>query len=434
MAMGGPGPRTDRLGTSPARCTRTAHIGSWQPARVRLTGPRAFASKFGVDRSYGSYDAAVADGAVDAVYVAAPNHLHAELALPRLLSGDPEQQLLAELQLDYTRDQLRATAGLDREQARAALEAGWRAELDPLAQDPETARELQALVEQLRQELRNGMVDAGKKARTRKHWRAALRPIPGVLDWYRVNAFAGILLAAGFVVLKCYVVARGDITTALGILQYVGPATVVTASLLSSLSILAAAMLAAAVSQLTWSLVPKVVTAERIKPPDPPAFTWHLAAALLGAFVLAAGFSPWTYLPAAAVIGLVIGVARAVGTPTRRTVVYWLAALVALPFATVNLYAVWLPHEIVTFTPGTLPRGATQELGYVLSEDNGWITMLVTDHVQKHTIIRVPDAKVTTQVVCEREPNSGIFEAHTLWRVVTRASPTLRPSPNTTCP
>lgn len=278
------------------------------------------------------------------------------------------------------------------------------------------------------------MVDAGKKARTRKHWRAALRPIPGVLDWYRVNAFAGILLAAGFVVLKCYVVARGDVTTALGILQYVGPATVVTASLLSSLSILAAAMLAAAVSQLTWSLVPKVVTAERIKPPDPPAFTWHLAAALLGAFVLAAGFSPWTYLPVAAVLGLVIGVARAVGTPTRRTVVYWLAALVALPFATVNLYAVWLPHEIVTFTPGTLPRGATQELGYVLSEDNGWITMLVTDHVQKHTIIRVPDAKVTTQVVCEREPNSGIFEAHTLWRVVTRASPTLRPSPNTTCP
>jgi hypothetical protein len=54
--------------------------------------------------------------------------------------------------------------------------------------------------------------------------------------------------------------------------------------------------------------------------------------------------------------------------------------------------------------------------------------------VQKHTIIRVPDAKVTTQVVCEREPSSGIFEAHTLWRVVTRASPTLRPSPNTTCP
>jgi hypothetical protein len=65
------------------------------------------------------------------------------------------------------------------------------------------------------------MVDAGKKARTRKYWRAALRPIPGVLDWYNVNAFAGILLAAGFVVLKCYVVARGDITTALGILQYV---------------------------------------------------------------------------------------------------------------------------------------------------------------------------------------------------------------------
>jgi len=49
--------------------------GSRSPDRAR-----AFASKFGVDRSYGSYRAAVADSAVDAVYVAAPNRFHAELA------------------------------------------------------------------------------------------------------------------------------------------------------------------------------------------------------------------------------------------------------------------------------------------------------------------------------------------------------------------
>jgi hypothetical protein len=56
-----------------------------------------------------------------------------------------------------------------------------------------------------------------EKARKRKEWRDALRPLPGALDWYKVNAFAGIFLAAGFVVLKCFVIARGDVTTALEI-------------------------------------------------------------------------------------------------------------------------------------------------------------------------------------------------------------------------
>jgi hypothetical protein len=185
---------------------------------------------------------------------------------------------------------------------------------------------------------------------------------------------------------------------------------------------------------MTSSLVAARVRASRIKKPKPPAFTWHLAAVMLGAFVLAAVFTPWTYLPTAALIGLVIGVTRALGEPKIRTVVGSLAALFALPFVIVNLYAVWLPHEIVTFRPGTFPHGVTQQVGYVLSEDNGWITMLVTSHVQKHTVIRVRDATVLTQTVCERQPITGMFDSHTLWRVVTRANPTLRPSPNTICP
>jgi hypothetical protein len=353
--------------------------------------------------------------------------------VPGLLGrGDRERELLVGLQLDQTRDQLQAMAGLEREQARAALEAVWRAQLADLLEEhgEETARGLQELVDQLKRKLHSAMVEAGGKARTRKQWRDALRPLPGVVDWYKVNAFAGILLAAGFVVLKCYVIARGDLTTALGILQYVGLATVVTASLLSSLPILTAAMLASAVSQMTSSLVPEV-SASRIKKPERPAFTWRLAAAMLGAFVLAAVFSPWTYLPAAAVIGLVIGVTRALGVPNLRTVVGWLAALIALPFVIVNLSAVWLPHEIVTFRTSThLPR----EVGYVLSEDNGWITILITGRLHEHTIIRVLDATVKTQTVCEREPGFSIFNSHTLWRVATKASPNLGPSPNTTCP
>ena len=163
--------------------------------------------------------------------------------MSRLLGGgDTEQKLLAELQMDQTSNQLKATAGLEREQARAALEAVWRTQLADLEDG-----ELQGLVNLIQADLKKGMAKAAKKAQERQRWRDALQPLPTILDWYKANAFAGILLAAGFVVLKAYVIARGDLATALGILQYAGLATVVTASLLSSLPILAAAMLAYAV-------------------------------------------------------------------------------------------------------------------------------------------------------------------------------------------
>jgi hypothetical protein len=85
----------------------------------------------------------------------------------------------------------------------------------------------------------------------------------------------------------------------------------------------------------------------------------------------------------------------------------------------------------VTFRPST---HLSQQVGYVLSEDNGWITILITGRLHEHTIIRVLDAKVQTQTVCEREPGFSLFNSHTLWRVVTKDSPNLGPSPNTTCP
>lgn len=73
--------------------TRTLHENSSQ--RVVAVGSRspdraqAFALRFGIDRSYGSYDAAVADSAVDAVYVATPNRFHADVALLAIDAGKP---------------------------------------------------------------------------------------------------------------------------------------------------------------------------------------------------------------------------------------------------------------------------------------------------------------------------------------------------------
>ncbi len=63
---------------------RVVAVGSRSPERAQ-----AFASRFGAERSYGSYGAAAADRAVDAVYVAAPNRFHAELALLAIDAGKP---------------------------------------------------------------------------------------------------------------------------------------------------------------------------------------------------------------------------------------------------------------------------------------------------------------------------------------------------------
>ena len=341
----------------------------------------------------------------------------AKQEVSRLLGGgDTEHKLLAELQMDQTSDQLKATAGLEREQARAALEAVWRTQLADLE-----AGELQGLVNLIQADLKKGMAKAAAKAQERQRWLDALQPLPAILNWYKANAFAGILLAAGFVVLKAYVIARGDLATALGILQYAGLTTVVTAGLLSSLPILAAAMLAYTIVKMTGAHAA-------------PGRTRQLGWVTLAAFVLAATFTPWTYLALALAIGLVIAGLKAGRVPKPavwplRVLVVGLAA-VAVIF---NLYTVWVPHEMVSFASGTVKT--EPQVGYVLSEDNGWITMLISG---PHQIVRYPDAKVITQTLCERNPRlddfwSEVKESATLWDEVTGDELGLHPAYNPNC-
>jgi len=341
----------------------------------------------------------------------------AKQEVSRLLGGgNTEQKLLAELQMDQTSDQIQATAGLEREQARAALEAVWRTQLADLK-----AGELQGLVNLIQADLKKGMAEAAEKAQKRQQWRDALQPLPKILNWYKANAFAGILLAAGFVVLKGYVIARGDLATALGILQYAGLTTVVTAGLLSSLPILAAAMLAYTIIEMTGAHAA-------------PGRTWQLGWVTLGAFVLAAMFTPWTYLVLAVSIGLVIAWLKTGRVP--KPAAWPLSALVvglAVVAVIFNLYTVWVPHEIVYFPPGTLKT--EPQVGYVLSEDNGWITMLTSG---PHQIVRYPDAKVITQMLCEKHPTLGNFwsevkDSATLWDEVTAHERGLHPAVNQDC-
>src|SRR5262245_2904346 len=92
-------------------------------------------------------------------------------------------------------------------------------------------------------------------AEQRENWLIALEPIPSFIRWYKDHKVSGTLLLATFVIVKGVVLARGDITTALGIVQYAGVAGWAVAAVLSSLPLLAAAMLAITGYQVLWPLV-----------------------------------------------------------------------------------------------------------------------------------------------------------------------------------
>src|SRR5690242_9544762 len=85
-------------------------------------------------------------------------------------------------------------------------------------------------------------------------WRIALQPIPDIVGWYKEHKIWGTLLITAFVIVKGFVIARGDITNALAIVQYAGVVGWAAAAVLSSLPLIAAAMLAISCYQVFWPL------------------------------------------------------------------------------------------------------------------------------------------------------------------------------------
>lgn len=273
----------------------------------------------------------------------------------------------------------------------------------------------------------SGPSDDGEGA-TKLDWGDATKPIPQIFDMYKENVAAGTALVALFLVVKGYVLAKGDLSTALGILQYAGLANVVIAGLLSALPILAAAMLGYTVYREVESTFHK----------DPSVrASGKLFVVTLGAAVLSAVFTPWPFMVAATGIGLVVGLAHGSGHKLLRVAMGGILVIVAVYAVIAMLYTVWLPHEIVNFSPAFVKnRTPAQETGYVLSEDNGWITMLTGG---EHEIVRYKDSGVTSFTLCEREPHGGwsdIANATTLWQEITKPSllQFLHTAANKSCP
>jgi predicted RNA binding protein YcfA (HicA-like mRNA interferase family) len=252
-------------------------------------------------------------------------------------------------------------------------------------------------------------------------WRKALKPIPQMFDWYKDNSVAGTLLIAGYLIIKGYVIARGDLSTALGILQYAGLASVVVAGLLSSLPILAALMFGWTVFRTFRALVQSSVPEGQAE--FGPGLRLQLATVMAGAFAVAFFFTPWPYLAAAAVFGLIGGVFEG-WRPRRRGLVRAALALLAGYAVISMLYTAWLPHVVVSFRPIATSAHQTRipakRVGYVLEDDpDGWLIILTSG---QHTIARFRDSSVRSIDVCQRVSHGGVTDisyAPTLWAAAT---------------
>jgi hypothetical protein len=263
-------------------------------------------------------------------------------------------------------------------------------------------------------------------------WEDAFKPIPEIFGWYKDHAAAGTLILAAFLIVKGYVIARGNLATALGILQYAGLTSVIVAGLLSSLPILTALMLGWVVFRIVMGWFPGSDARSQKA----------LACVLAGAFGLTVFFTPAPYVLAAVCLGLLAGLTE-VRWPKRWQAKLSAAVVVLVgAFATIMmLYTLWVPHEIVVLRPVATGIGLTPNeragyvLGYVLADDpGGWITILTSG---SRTIVRFRDANVKSVTVCERIPHGGfsdIFYASPLWNAGSRSLHLLRPGSYIACP
>ena len=113
----GPGRISTRIVRALASSSRgtLAAVASRDPDRAA-----AYASRHGVGRSFGSYDELLASSEIDVVYIALPNHLHAQWTIRALEAG---KHVLCEKPLALTVGDVDAIQAAARMTGRIAVEA-----------------------------------------------------------------------------------------------------------------------------------------------------------------------------------------------------------------------------------------------------------------------------------------------------------------------
>jgi hypothetical protein len=230
-------------------------------------------------------------------------------------------------------------------------------------------------------------------------------------------------LAFSYLIIKVIWIARGDIPTALGVFNSAGLATVIVGGLLSALPVISATALGWMVFRISRSWLLK-----RSFPRDTSSWI-VLSVAVVACFFL----TPWPVMASGAVLGLACGIpawrvaskAEKPATNRRR----WIGRIgriggltvvgIASFYLVLNplLYAVWLPHETLKLTkPNPQPM-----VGYVLSYDNGWVSVLQT---RVRRIYWFPSQDLLTRNLCRSSSISmpgmpALFNDPTsLWNIV----------------
>jgi hypothetical protein len=202
-----------------------------------------------------------------------------------------------------------------------------------------------------------------------------------------------------FIIIKVFYTAHGNIETALGVFNSAGPTTVIVGALLSVFPLISALLLALALFELSRG-APFVKTPPFIRRDYDAVWVILLVAAVACLFL-----TPWPIMVTSVVLGLVSGfVLRLSSIITTRIKKLWLKpVLTCIGWTFLSLffvvfvlnpvmYAVWLPHEILTFSNGGSP-----EAGYVLSDSNGWVSQLRSG---QRRIYRYRSEDVTSRTLC----------------------------------
>jgi hypothetical protein len=204
-------------------------------------------------------------------------------------------------------------------------------------------------------------------------------------------ALLAVLLSA-FIVIKVIYVAQGDIQTALGVFSNAGVAAVIAGSLLSAFPLISAAVLGLASFELA--------TCRRIRifpfTEQRAAVLWVIWGSAAVSCIL---LTPWTIAAASLLLGLFFGLVTKMKKRRAKKIFLFLLSLASI-YLVVNplLYAVWLPHEVLAVNELNGRKVVPQPVsGYVLSDSNGWVSVLRTG---ERRIYRFHSNEVISRTLC----------------------------------
>jgi hypothetical protein len=245
------------------------------------------------------------------------------------------------------------------------------------------------------------------------HWggpsKSTLEPILRAVSRIVKQPALTTAILFAFLVAKVMYVARGDITTALGVYDSAGLTTVIVGGLLSSMPLVAAGVLGIAIFEL-------IIQVQR----------WVFGLALLAAgacFFLASWEITGITVILGVLAGLIAGGASKISSSRKFSRILRRVINVGAPLIFISLsfilivqpimYAVWLPHEQLMLKEGH----TSPEVGYVLDNSNGWVSLLRTG---SRRIVRIPSDLVMRRSLCHVEVAAGsvalVNNPNTFWQ------------------